>query len=140
MKRLYIAGPMSGKPYLNVAAFDAATERLATAGYYVVSPIDLDRRAGCMPYNYQGGIVPEEVYHARFNASMQSLLSDCCAIALLDEVKRVNADDRGMSVSESGWITGSKGTRAEIAAGTLAGYPIYNVAEWLHLSVLLGQK
>jgi hypothetical protein len=46
MKAIYIAGPMTGKPYCNFPSFDNAARRLAKAGWFPVSPADLDREAG----------------------------------------------------------------------------------------------
>jgi hypothetical protein len=42
MKRVYIAGPMSGLPQFNFPAFYAAAEALRACGYDVVSPAELD--------------------------------------------------------------------------------------------------
>jgi Domain of unknown function (DUF4406) len=39
MKRVYISGPMTGMPDLNKAAFLAAADSLAGAGYKVVNPV-----------------------------------------------------------------------------------------------------
>jgi hypothetical protein len=41
--RIYIAGPMSGIPGYNFAAFDAARDRINAAGHVAVSPADMDR-------------------------------------------------------------------------------------------------
>lgn len=48
MKRLYVAGPMSGLPDLNFPAFHAAAAKLRASGYDVVNPaeINVDPSAG----------------------------------------------------------------------------------------------
>lgn len=40
MKRVYIAGPMTGLPELNYPAFHAAAERLRGLGYHVENPAE----------------------------------------------------------------------------------------------------
>jgi hypothetical protein len=44
--RLYIAGPMSGKPNNNAAAFAAAAGRLRSEGHEVHSPVEFDWNSG----------------------------------------------------------------------------------------------
>lgn len=48
-KQIYIAGPMTGRPSFNFAAFDAARDKLMAEGWQVVSPADLDRAVGFDP-------------------------------------------------------------------------------------------
>ena len=36
--RVYCSGPMTGHPYLNRAAFDAAEKRLTAQGHFVINP------------------------------------------------------------------------------------------------------
>ena len=45
-KRVYIAGPMRGRQFLNFPAFDHARNKMRSDGYDVISPADLDRAAG----------------------------------------------------------------------------------------------
>jgi hypothetical protein len=44
--RVYILGPMSGRPYYNFPAFDAARDKLLSMGHQPLSPADIDRKAG----------------------------------------------------------------------------------------------
>lgn len=44
-KRVYVAGPMRGRPGFNFPAFDAAAERLRNLGFEVCNPADRDRQA-----------------------------------------------------------------------------------------------
>jgi hypothetical protein len=48
-KTLYIAGPMSGLPGYNAAAFDAAAVDLRQRGYRVINPVELDLEVGFDP-------------------------------------------------------------------------------------------
>lgn len=45
--RLYVSGPMTGKPLNNVPAFNAATKKLRARGYKVVNPAELDKGEPC---------------------------------------------------------------------------------------------
>lgn len=69
-KRIYIAGPMTGYPDCNFAAFHTAAERLAQAGWKVFNPAE----------NFGGRKdLPREAY-LRLDLSM---LAQCDAIAML---------------------------------------------------------
>ncbi len=69
-KRIYIAGPMTGYPDCNFAAFHAAAERLARAGWKVFNPAE----------NFGGRKdLPREAY-LRLDLAM---LAQCDAIAML---------------------------------------------------------
>jgi hypothetical protein len=50
--KIYIAGPMRGKPFFNFPAFDAAKADLESKGFEVISPADLDRATGFDPYDW----------------------------------------------------------------------------------------
>lgn len=49
MRRIYIAGPMSGFDNLNHAAFYRAEDRLQMHGWQTVNPADMDIKAGIDP-------------------------------------------------------------------------------------------
>lgn len=42
MTKIYVAGPMRGKPELNFPAFNAAAEGLREIGWDVVNPVDIN--------------------------------------------------------------------------------------------------
>lgn len=44
--RIYISGPMTGKPDLNCPAFDAAEKRLREHGHFVINPAELSAMFG----------------------------------------------------------------------------------------------
>lgn len=50
MKRIYVAGPMSGKPDYNFPAFHAVAETLRAHGYEVVNPAEDNDTT--QPYEY----------------------------------------------------------------------------------------
>jgi nucleoside 2-deoxyribosyltransferase len=47
---VYLSGPMTGMPNLNFASFDKLKVKLTRMGFNVVSPADLDRARGPLPY------------------------------------------------------------------------------------------
>lgn len=49
MKRIYIAGPMTGLPNLNFEAFSAEAARLRAAGWEVLNPAEINPDHG-MPW------------------------------------------------------------------------------------------
>ena len=49
MRRIYIAGPMTGIPEHNYPAFHAAVAKLRAEGYAVTSPADLHGGNGVCP-------------------------------------------------------------------------------------------
>lgn len=49
MKKIYLAGPMTGLPGYNFAAFDRAAEILEGEGHVVFNPAQMDRDVGFDP-------------------------------------------------------------------------------------------
>lgn len=71
MKTLYLSGPMTGLPDLNMPAFHAAAARLRAAGYTVVNPAEINSD-------------PAADWHACMRADIKALC-DCDAIALMPQ-------------------------------------------------------
>lgn len=69
MKRIYISGPMTGKPHHNFPAFNAAARTLREMGFEVVNPVDINPDPGAP-------------WHECLKADLRALL-DCDTIALL---------------------------------------------------------
>lgn len=69
MKRIYISGPMTGLPDLNVQAFATAADKLRAFGHYAVNPVEV-----C------AGL--DGSWHDYMRADIKALC-DCDALALL---------------------------------------------------------
>lgn len=70
MTRIYISGPITGKPDLNFPLFNAEAARLRALGYEVVSPVEL-----CPD--------PAATWHDCMKADIKALL-DCDSIVMLE--------------------------------------------------------
>jgi len=103
--RVYIAGPMTGRPEFNFPAFDDAAERWRRQGFDVVSPAEHDRETGL------------DVTGTTGRESLEELGFDLRA-ALLWDLQQVAACD-GL-VLLTGWET-SSGVRAELALAAALG-------------------
>jgi hypothetical protein len=108
---VYLAGPMRSIPYYNFPAFDAAEFAYLTAGYDVISPASLDRKAGfnamTLPPDTDWSKIPDGF---DFNACVErdiEAVKKCDIIYVLD-----------------GW-EGSSGAKAELA-----------LAQWLGKQVI----
>jgi hypothetical protein len=104
-KVIYIAGPMSGIPGFNFAAFDEARDGLIEEGWEVVSPADLDRAVGFDP---SAGVVSKEFLD-------EAMERDIAAILRVDAL-----------VMLPGWRT-STGAKAEYALAKWRHIPVF---EW----------
>lgn len=106
--RIYIAGPMRGKPLYNFPLFDEVAASLGRDGYEPVNPAELDRQAGFDPAKGHA-VTPEFIEQAR-KRDLEALLT-CDGILLLPG-------------SEN-----SKGAKAELAVAEWAGHKVY---EWVN--------
>lgn len=98
----YLAGPMRGLDQFNFPAFDAAAERLRAMGHAVVSPADLDRKAGFDPNTS----TPDTDFLRRALARDLHAITECDAVAVLP-----------------GW-QGSQGARLEVDLARMLGLAI----------------
>jgi hypothetical protein len=105
VKRVYVAGPMSGLPGWNFPAFHAAAARLRAQGFDVVNPAELDEQDDA-PL----GSKPWAFYLRR---DIPELLA-CDAIALLP-----------------GWEN-SKGARLELHIATELGFEVVTLEPAAH--------
>jgi hypothetical protein len=109
--KIYIAGPMRGRPLYNFPAFDAARDRLQGDGWDVFSPADMDRATGFDPTK-----LPADFDWSKLPPAFDFKVAvdrDLIAIRRCDAVYMLK-----------GWQD-SKGARAERA-----------LAEWIGLEVL----
>lgn len=104
--RLYVAGPMRGRPESNFPAFEDAARRLRLAGYDVVSPHEGSPTDDPDP--------PEAQYQELIRRGVRLMLN-CDGVAVLD-----------------GWRD-SGGASFEVDVATGARKPVREVGEWLAL-------
>ena len=115
-RKIYIAGPMTGIEYFNFPAFDAAKEELELAGWYVISPADLDRQVGLDPTSLPSDTDWRDLDSLGFSLEDAidrdiSAIKECSAIYMLD-----------------GWER-SKGANAEIALAKWRGIEVLYQSE-----------
>lgn len=77
--KIYIAGPMRGKPLFNFPAFDRAAELLESAGHEVVNPAQMDRELGFDPSSSKADA---EFIRNAFRRDLVAIC-DCDGIAML---------------------------------------------------------
>ncbi len=111
MKKVYIAGPMTGIASFNFPAFDDKRDELKSKGYEVVSPADIDRAHGFDPMGWTEGEcsrdhLPSDFMCGAIKRDVDALLK-CDCIYMLE-----------------GWQK-SDGAKAELA-----------IAQWIGLEVL----
>jgi nucleoside 2-deoxyribosyltransferase len=118
--RLYLAGPMRGRPEFNFPVFKKVANELRSVGYSVFCPAELDEALGFRPDGMAG--TDAELADSGFDlgAAMADDLVYICtkadAVALLE----------GLDASLE-----SKGTAAEIAVALALGIPVKYYWEFL---------
>ncbi len=118
--RLYLAGPMRGRPHFNFPAFETATKLLRDAGYEVWSPAERDLSIGFNPLGMTGR---EDLAEKGFS------LRD----ALGDDLHVVCSWAEGLAMLPD-WAL-SSGAVAEAHTANALSLPIKHVGDWLELAV-----
>jgi len=113
-KRVYLSGPMTGRPAFGFPAFFEAEEFLKDQGWKVVNPARLDVELGFVPSLDEA--MPHEFYMKRD----LPLLIGCDAIALLPE-----------------WWT-SKGAHQELNVAMMCGLDVISATDGLPLKDWFG--
>lgn len=112
--RVYIAGPMRGRPAFNFAAFDAARDWLHGLGWGVVSPADEDRVRWDKPSDYLPTEDDVEAFtrldwFSAMRHDLDLIVNEVDAVAVLP-----------------GWAQ-SDGARAEQFVARTIGLPVFDV-------------
>lgn len=82
MKRIYLAGPMSGLPGLNFPAFNREAARLRALGYVVVNPAEINDGAPALPFASMTPCEQRAHWRSAMRADIPAMLT-CDALALL---------------------------------------------------------
>lgn len=109
--RFYIAGPMTGLPFANIPAFDAAAKDLRGRGYDVTSPAELDDL---------------DVRNESLADSTGNVHAGSWGAFLARDVKLL-ADELNAIVVLPDWDK-SRGANLEVFVGMTLGYPLYKYA------------
>lgn len=80
--KLYLSGPMTGKPDHNKPAFDAAAADLRGRGYEVVSPVELDHNSGVELGSPDGYTVSDDDYAKYLERDFEAL-ADCDGVVFI---------------------------------------------------------
>lgn len=117
MKRVYLAGPMTGIPQFNFPAFDAAAAALRGMGYDVVSPAELDS-----PEHRAAAMASADGDPTSYNGATGETWGDLLA----RDVKLIADDGIEAIFCLPGWER-SRGARLEtFVGGALCGLPVFH--------------
>lgn len=109
--KYYLAGPMTGIPYANFPAFDAAAADLRARGYDITSPAELDDEQ----VRQETAADPTGLVH-----------SGSWGEFLARDVKLI-ADSLDAVVVLPGWAN-SRGANLEVYVAMTCGYPLFTYA------------
>lgn len=114
--KVYLAGPMTGRPQFNIPAFDEAAENLRSRGFEVVSPAELD-----VPESREAALLSLDGDPAAY----RELTGETWGDLLARDVKLIADDGIEAVVVLSGWES-SRGAKLEtFIANALCGLPVY---------------
>lgn len=111
MKRLYLAGPMSGLPSLNFPAFHAEAARLRALGYEIINPAEIN--AGADEAVAFDKMTPEE------------RKAHWCKCMKLDIRELMTCD--GIALMPGWWR--SEGAKLECQIASKVGMAVYDVCD-----------
>lgn len=106
--KFYLAGPMTGIPFANIPAFDAAAKDLRDQGYNITSPAELD---------------DEKTRQESLEDASGNLHSGSWGEFLSRDVKLL-ADELDAVVVLPGWGN-SRGANLEVYVAITCGYPLF---------------
>lgn len=109
MNRAYIAGKMRGEPEENIPLFEKAAELLRGAGWFIISPVELNRKAGILP-----------------GTPLTPTLLRRIAKMDLDSVMSLEGEHGDALILLTPWETSVGGT-AEVGAARFVKLPVYRL-------------
>ncbi len=106
MKKIYLAGPMTGYQQYNFHAFITAEEVIKALGWQVISPARMDIERGFNPIENPNAVFTDDMLTEAIRRNVDAIL-ECQAIAMMD-----------------GWAN-SKGATAEFHIAQWAGVELF---------------
>lgn len=131
MPKLYLAGPMRGRPEFNFPAFQLARIQLREQGFEVFCPAENDLAGGFDPAGMSGY---EDLAAHGFDLRR----------ALAEDLDYIARQADGVAILD-GWDK-SLGAKAEVAVAHALDLPVRRVAKWIHheevkrLATMVGQR
>jgi hypothetical protein len=106
--KLYVAGPMRGKPKFNFTKFDEVCARIRKAGHVAIGPQELDRLCGLDENTMRDGDVTPQMIRNFMRRDTLMILDEAEGVCVLD-----------------GWEL-SSGARAEVALALMLRLPVFD--------------